>query len=259
MKQPMLKIIKYVVYDILRNRILIGYTVLLLAISLSLFNMEDDSTKGTLSLTNIILIIVPLVSIIFSTIHFYNSYEFIELMMAQPVNRRTILLSEYFGVSISLLAAFFVGTGIPVLLYDGSGTGFIVFLSGMMLTQVFVSLAFWASVITRDKAKGIGLSLMLWFYFSLIYDGIILFFLFSFNDYPLEKPILALTCLNPVDLGRILILLKLDISALMGFTGALYKQFFGSRMGLVFSLLVMSAWIVIPLFFAVRIFSKKNV
>jgi len=254
----MFKITKYVVYDILRNRILIGYTILLLIISLSLFNLEDDSMKGTLSLTNIILIIVPLVSIIFSTIHFYNSYEFIELLVAQPINRKTILLSEYLGVSFSLFAAFFIGIGIPVLLYDASSTGLMLLLSGFMLTQIFVSLAFWASVITRDKARGIGLSMMIWFYFSLIYDGIILFFLFSFNDYPLEKPILAITCLNPIDLGRILILLKMDISALMGFTGALYKDFFGTYTGLLFSMIMMSIWIVVPMLFAVRIFNRKN-
>ena len=254
----MYKLIKYVVYDILRNRILLGYTLLLLTVSLSLFNLEDDAAKATLSLTNLILIIIPLVSIIFSTIHFYNSYEFIELLVAQPLNRRTILLSQYFGVSISLLAAFFVGIGIPVLLYNAGETGFILLLSGMLLTQIFVSIAFWASVVTRDKAKGIGLSLMIWFYFSLIYDGLILFFLFSFNDFPLEKPILALTCLNPIDLGRILILLKMDISALMGFTGALYKDFFGSAFGLVFSIVVMSIWIIIPMLFAIRIFNRKN-
>jgi Cu-processing system permease protein len=254
----MLKLIKYVVYDILRNRILLGYTLLLLTVSLSLFNLEDDAAKATLSLTNLILIIIPLVSIIFSTIHFYNSYEFIELLVAQPLNRRTILLSQYFGVSISLFTAFFVGIGIPVLLYNASSTGLILILSGMLLTQIFVSIAFWASVVTRDKAKGIGLSLMIWFYFSLIYDGLILFFLFSFNDFPLEKPILALTCLNPVDLGRILILLKMDISALMGFTGALYKDYFGSAFGLVFSIVVMSIWIIIPMLFAIRIFNRKN-
>ena len=150
----MLKLIKYVVYDILRNRILLGYTLLLLTVSLSLFNLEDDAAKATLSLTNLILIIIPLVSIIFSTIHFYNSYEFIELLVAQPLNRRTILLSQYFGVSISLFTAFFVGIGIPVLLYNASSTGLILLLSGMLLTQIFVSIAFWASGVTSfSKTK----------------------------------------------------------------------------------------------------------
>ena len=45
------------------------------------FNMEENSSKAMLSLLNIVLIVVPLISMIFTTIHYYNSYEFIELML----------------------------------------------------------------------------------------------------------------------------------------------------------------------------------
>src|SRR5674476_1532939 len=68
----MKKIIKYVITDILRNKIVIAYTVLLLAISFSVFNLEDNTSKGLLSLMNIVLIVVPLICIIFSTIYVYN-------------------------------------------------------------------------------------------------------------------------------------------------------------------------------------------
>ena len=64
----MKKIIKYVIIDIMRNKIVLAYTFCLLLISMSIFNMEDNSAKGLLSLLNIILIIVPLVSIMFSAI-----------------------------------------------------------------------------------------------------------------------------------------------------------------------------------------------
>ena len=73
----MKKLIKYVMLDILRNRILIGYTFFLLAISLGVFNLEDNTSKALLTLLNIILIVVPLLSIIFSTIYVYNASEFI--------------------------------------------------------------------------------------------------------------------------------------------------------------------------------------
>ena len=92
----MAKVIKYVVYDIIRNRFVMGYTMLLLVMSFSFFGFESDSNKGLLSMLNIILMIIPLVSIIFSTIHFYNSYEFLELLSAQPMSRKTIFFSQYF-------------------------------------------------------------------------------------------------------------------------------------------------------------------
>ena len=77
----MKKIIKYVMTDILQNRIVFVYTVFLLVTSFSVFSLEDSNSKGLLSLLNIILLIVPLVSIIFSTIYVYNSAEFIELLL----------------------------------------------------------------------------------------------------------------------------------------------------------------------------------
>jgi Cu-processing system permease protein len=39
----------------------------------------------------------------------------------------------------------------------------------------------------------------------------------------MEKFTLLLSALNPIDLGRIFMMLKMDVSALMGYTGALYK------------------------------------
>jgi Cu-processing system permease protein len=40
------------------------------------------------------------------------------------------------------------------------------------------------------------------------------------------------SCLNPVDLTGILILLKIDMSALMGATRAVFQNFFGNQWGM---------------------------
>lgn len=124
-----------------------------------------------------------------------------------------------------MCTAVIIGIGIPVLMYYPSEAGIMLVLSAVLLTLVFISFAVLTSVIARDKSRGIGMSILLWFFFALIYDGLLLWIVFSFSDYPLEQPILILTALNPVDLARILVLLKLDLSALMGYTGALYRKF----------------------------------
>ena len=254
----MLKLSKYVLYDILRNRVVIAYTAFLLLVSFSLFQMEVNSSKAVLSLLNIVLIVVPLVSMVFSTIHWYNSYEFIELMLTQPISRRKVLLSEFAGIGSSLVTAFLVGVGIPVLLYNFDSTGIALLLVGSLLTLVFTAIAFLASIKSRDKARGIGAALLLWFYFALIFDGLLLLVLFTFSDYPLEKIILALSSFNPIDLGRIYLMLQMDVSALMGYTGAVYKDFFGSQAGLLYTLGIMLVWIAAPLLLAIRSFNKKD-
>ena len=254
----MFKLSKYVLYDIVRNKVILGYTAFLFIVSFSLFNMEDNSSKAILSLLNIVLMVVPLISMIFTTIHYYNSYEFIELMLSQPMSRKRILLSEYGGVGLSLMSSFLIGIGIPVLLYSPDSVGLSLLFTGVSLTLVFTSLAFLTSVKARDKARGIGFALLLWFYFALIYDGLILLILFTFSDYPLEKATLILSALNPIDLGRISIMLKMDVSALMGYTGALYKDFFGSGAGILFTVGIMMLWILFPLWWALRVFKKKD-
>ncbi|MBL7863029.1 MAG: ABC transporter permease subunit [Cyclobacteriaceae bacterium] len=252
------RIIKYVFYDILRTRFILFYTVFLLICTFAFFQLDNDFGKVVLSLMNVVLMAVPLVSVVFTTIHFFNSYEFIELMLAQPINRRSIFLSEYLAVASSLCLAYVVGIGFPFLLYGAWQPIYTLLITGVFLTLVFVSLAFFSSVLTRDKAKAIGIALLFWFYFSLIYDGILLWVVYTFSDYPLEKLTLALIAFNPVDLARIIMLLQLDISALMGYTGAFYKNFFGSNLGLIFSISLLMLWVLWPLLFAMRIFSRKD-
>lgn len=254
----MFKISKYVLYDILRNKVVVAYTAFLLIVSMSLFQMEENSSKAVLSLLNIVLIVVPLVSMVFSTIHWYNSYEFIELMLTQPISRKKVLWSEYTGISSSLVTAFLIGVGVPVVIYNFNSTGLALILVGSLLTLVFTSIAFLASVKSKDKARGIGAALLLWFYFALIYDGLVLTILFAFSDYPMEKVTLLLSSLNPIDLGRIYLMLQMDVSALMGYTGATYKDFFGSSIGLLYTLGIMLIWMIVPVWLALRSFNKKD-
>lgn len=254
----MLQLPRYIVYDIIRSKVVLLYTAFLLAICFSFFSMEENSYKAILSLLNIVLLVVPLVSIIFATIHFYNSYEFIQLMLSQPISRSRILLSEYAGVVFSLSVGFIAGVGLPVLLYSNNFSGWALVLSGLLLTWVFTAIAFWAAVKARDKAKGIGVALLLWFYFAILYDGLLLIVLFGLQDYPMEKATLAMAACNPIDLTRIFMMLQLDVSALMGYTGALYKDFFGSAWGILFTTGILLLWVALPLWHAVYSFNKKD-
>jgi Cu-processing system permease protein len=255
----MIRVGKYVVYDLIRSRFVLIYSALLMAITLTVVSMDSDVGKSTLSLLNIVLLVVPIVSATFTAIHFYNSYEFIELLLSQPVARKTVFFAEYFAVAIALSLAFLLGAGIPLLIMNFSDSSVYLVIGGVLLTFVFVALAFAASVSTRDKAKGIGIALLLWFYFAVIYDGFVLYVIYAFNEYPLEKVTLALISLNPVDLTRILILLKLDLSALMGYTGAFYQRFFGSGAGTLYSAAFVMVWIAIPMFYAWRRFAHKDI
>jgi Cu-processing system permease protein len=251
-------ITKFVITDILKNKIILFYALILCVFSWSIFSLEDNTSKGIMSLLNIILLTVPLVSIIFSNIYMYNSAEFIELLVSQPVKRSSIWTSLFIGLSLALNAAFFVGIGIPVLIFVPFMTAITVIITGMLITTIFVSIAMLCSILMRDKARGIGLSIILWLFLSLIYDGLVLFFMFQYADYPIEKPMAILAALNPIDLARIQVLLHVDAAALMGYTGAIFKKMFGTFAGYIVSLVLMLAWTVFPFLISLKLFNKKD-
>lgn len=252
------KLLKYIIFDLLRSKVILFYAIFLFIFTYLVIYLGSDVSKALVSILNIVLLLVPLVSIIFGTMYFYNMREFMELLLAQPVSRRNIFLGEYVGLSLSLSVGFVIGTGVPLLIFGINKSSFFLLMVGSLLTFVFVGLSFLASVLTNDKVKGIGISILIWFYMSIIFDGLILLILFLFDEYPLEKALLVLITLNPIDLGRIMILLNLDISVLMGYTGALYKKIFGTWIGMGSSFTLLILWIIIPAFIALKIFNKKD-
>ncbi|HEU4554934.1 MAG TPA: ABC transporter permease subunit [Chitinophaga sp.] len=251
-------IIKYVLLDLLRNRTVIVYTLLLAVLTVSVSGIGDNTAKGLLSLLNVTLLFVPIISILFSTIYFFNSAEFTELLLAQPIKRGTLLLAEYTGIATALGIAYLAGVGLPVcLLYDGLAAITLI-ISGVLLTLIFSALALLIFVLFKDKTRGIGAAIITALFFMLLFDGLLLSFIYSFSDYPIEQPLLGLISLNPVDLARILVLLQLDVAVMMGYSGALFKQFLGSVTGSVYTVVCMLCWTVIPLLIAARVFKKKD-
>jgi Cu-processing system permease protein len=102
------------------------------------------------------------------------------------------------------------------------------------------------------------MAILLWLFTAVIYDGLLLAFLVIFDEYPLEKISIGITLFNPIDLSRILILLRLETAALMGYTGAVFEKFFGTAQGILISFFTLILWVVLPLMLFVRKVSRKD-
>ncbi len=259
----MLKIFKYSFFDVLRSRWTIIYFLFFLISTLSLLYLSNSLSKAIASLMNVALAIIPLISIVFGVMHYYNSRDFIDLLLSQPIKRKDVFLGQFSGLASSLSASFFLGTIIPFAIYGVFVSGEIwdfgiLAVAGLFLTFIFVALSFFISMINEDKIKGFGFAILIWLFLSVLYDGLILLFFVSFSDYPLETPSILFTILNPIDLSRVLILLKLDISALMGFTGAVFNQFFGTSSGMLVSFLSLIFWLTLLLWGIRHISQKKD-
>lgn len=259
----MFKVLKYSFFDLIRSRWTYAYLAFFLLVTFGLLNFSPDISRTIISLMNIVLILCPLIGTLFGALYYYNSREFIDLLLALPLPRRSIFLGKYLGLSLSLVLSFIIGVSLPMALFGIFSTdqllNFLVLLStGIFLTFIFTAISFLVTLRFENPIRGFGIVIFIWLFLAVIYDGILLVTMMYFENYPLDRFALIMTLFNPVDLSRVLIMLQLDISALMGYTGAVFRKFFGSGSGMAIAFSALIVWVIIPVLFFLRISRKKD-
>ena len=259
----MFKIIKYSFVDLIRSRWSYVYFVFYLLLGYVMLFINNDLSKAIITLMNIILVLTPLIGTLFGVIYYFNSREFIELLLAQPIRRSAIFAGQYIGLSLSLTLSLVLGLGIPFAIYGIFESAEIfnflsLLLVGAFLSFIFVALSYNIALVNENRIRGFGFAILMWLFLAIVYDGLFLISMLVFYDYPLDKFALTATMFNPIDLSRILILLKLDISALLGYTGAVFQNFFGTSSGLMMSVGVLVLWILFPLWRIIIVSGKKD-
>lgn len=259
-----LTIVSYQWKDLFRDKWLIGYALIYLILTDALIRFGGGGPKALMSLSNIMLLFVPLVSLIYGVLYLYQSREFVELLLAQPLDRKSLFAGLYGGLAVPLCLAFVAGAGLPLLytgvwVQTGVDTMVTVFGLGIALSLIFVAIGFLFGLrYFHERVKGFGYALLSWLLLAVLYDGLILLVVSTFSDYPLEKVIIGLSIINPIDLARIGVLLNFDISALMGYTGAVFNRFFGSYLGLMVSVGFLLLWIALPTWRGLKLFNSKD-
>jgi len=257
------KIAGYQLRDIARSRWLFGYVLFFLLVTDALLRFGGGGEKALLSLMNVVLFVIPLVTLVFSTVYLYNAREFIELLLAQPIRRHQLFGGLYLGLVIPLSVGFAAAVGLPFVFHRAVATsqpGTIpsLLLVGMILTFIFTAIAFFIVSRSEDRLKGLGIAIATWLLFGILYDGLVLLFLAIFADHPIERPVLGLMLLNPIDLARVALLLQFDVSALLGYTGAVLRKFFETTTGLAITISALVFWIMGPVALGLRAFQRKD-
>ncbi|MCB0793834.1 MAG: ABC transporter permease subunit [Flavobacteriales bacterium] len=254
----MIKVFKYTLIDLARNRAMLGYALLLLLVSEGLFQLEGDPMKAFLGLVQVVIALVPLIAMLFTIVYGYDVLEFTQLLAVQPIGRSAILGGQVLALSVSLLLAQGFGLGLPLLVHFPTRVALVLTVTGSALVLVFSALGTLIALSQREKARGVGIGLGVWFVFVLVYDALLMWLMFALSDRPIEPWVVPLAALDPIDLARIMVMLEVDLAAMMGYSGALYKEFFGSTGGMAVALGTLMLWIVVPIAFAFRTFRGKD-
>lgn len=243
--------------QMVRSRPFLAYVVALGAIVATLALFGGDPAKVSLTLASVLLLIVPLITLVLIALQQYNNREFTELLLAQPISRRAVYWGQWTGMTLALVG----GCVLPLVggsFVWGNYDGGVLAAAAIVLTLCFSALAYRLAVGQPDKARGIGLALMVWLYCAVLYDAILVVAMAILEDYPIEKALIVLLALNPIDAVRVALLLHSDASALMGITGAAIREFFGTGRSLLVIALVVIGWIGYPLLRGDRIFRRRD-
>ena len=249
--------------NVLRSRWLLGYALFFLVVTDALLRFGGGSGKALLSVMNVVLLVVPLVATVFGTTWLYDAREFTEVLLAQPLGRGRLFAGLYLGLAVPLALALVAGVGVPFAVHGFSSAGdratlAVLLATGAALTLAFVAIAFLIAVRAEDKVRGLGTAIVTWLALTLVYDGLVLLVTTALGDYPIERPLLAMLLANPVDLARVQLLLRFDVSALMGYTGAVFADFFAGRTGPAVAATMLLLWIAAPAALGLRAFRRKD-
>lgn len=259
--RAVMRIARPQVRNVLRSRWLVCYLVFFVTIAEGLLRFTGGDAKMILSLANIVLFVVPMVTVIYGTIYLYNSREFIELLLAQPIKRSSLFGGLYIGLAAPLILALVLGISLPFVFHgfaEGQRTALLILVAGgAALTAIFTAIAFSVALRFEDRLTGLGAGLAIWLLLALVYDGLLLLVI-SMSEQPMEKGLLVAALANPIDLVRIALLLQFDVAALMGYTGAVFRRFFSPGTGAAILVVAIAAWIALPVAGGFLRFRRKD-
>ena len=254
----MTRIARHLIIDLLKNRVLLGTLLLFIVAGWGTFYIESQPQKASLVLMQVSLLALPLITMVFGCIYYYNSHEFIELLLSHPIRRRSVIQSFYISLSSAFSLCYLVGVGLPLLIFHPVAESVFLLASGLLLTWTFCGIALCVSTAVHDRVKGMGITLILWAIFAFLYDGLLIYIMYQFGQYPIEDVIMALSFLNPIDIARIAVIMQTDAAAMMGLSGAIFVDFFGSTWGIIASFGSLLVWAVAMYFLALRNFAKRD-
>ena len=228
----------------------------------------QDFARTAASLVQLVLLLVPLVSLLIGVLSLAPERGAAELLFSQPVSRRTILLGKLLGLFEALVGAQALGFGAAgLVIFSQSGSegiaGFLMlFAASAALTAIFLGLAalLAAAAIGRRRTRALALALVVWFVAVVLFDVAALGLASLLPSGPASRVLIVAVIVNPVDAVRTATLLGIEGAAAFGAASLAFLRFTkgpwgaGALLGL--SLLF---WIAVPALAAVERLRRTDV
>jgi Cu-processing system permease protein len=219
-------------------------------------------SRTALSLVSLLLYLVPLVAVVQGAGALSKRGGWLELLMAQPVSRRQIVIGEFLGLWLAAGGSIACGVAAGsagVWLRAGGDPGALGMLLALALglAMVFTAVGLALGAVFAQRGTALAAALGVWFACVVLYDLCIVGLTALLEGGSLERILVLAAAANPVDAARILALGAFVGRTLFGATGAAVTALLGPAGRLILSG-VMVAWVAISLVVAVRLFERRE-
>ena len=261
--------------DGLRNRWVLSITLVfaLLAMGLAYFGASASGMVGftslattIVSLASLAIFLIPLIALLlaYDTIVGEEEQGTLLLLLTYPIGKVQLLAGKFVGHAAILAVSTAVGFGVAGVLIgfmsDALGDAelwraFAFFiLTSILLGWVFVAIAYIASVVASEKSRAAGVALLVWFWFVLVFDLLLLGALVATKGSHGGDWLPYLLLLNPTDVFR--------LANLAGFEAARnYTGLAAVATGPLFQpgvlAAILAAWVAVPLGAALWLFQRR--
>ncbi|NJM06258.1 ABC transporter permease subunit [Candidatus Gracilibacteria bacterium] len=253
--------------------LLCGGLFALLALALAFVGMRSVGLNGVagfsrtaIALLNLVLYLVPLLALLLSISSMAAEREegALEVLLAQPIARRTVVFGKWMGLAAALAIALcggFGSAGLVIAVAGGdtsAGDYLLLVVRSFGLGLAFISLGLWLACSSSSRLRALTWGLLLWFSSVLLYDLLVVGATALFGGSALMTMLGLLLMANPVDLVRVAALIQLGGADSFGLTAQALIGFLRGLRGSALLVLALLAWIIVPLFGAVRAFGRRD-
>jgi len=227
----------------------------------------QDFARTSASLVQLVVLVVPLAALLMGVLSLAPERGTAELLYAQPISRREILVGKLLGLFAALAAAEFVGFGLAGLVVfsstgeEGGGGYALLVGSSLLLTGAFLAIAALIAVgaVGRKRVRALAVALVVWFAAVILLDLVALGVASLLPSTAASRLLIVSVIANPAGAVRTGALLGIEGTAAFGSASLALLRFTGGpwRTALLLGLSLV-AWVVLPAAAAARRLSRVD-
>ncbi len=225
---------------------------------------------GTIAgMMSIVTFLIPIIGLMLGYAAIVGEKESgsLQLLLSYPVHRYEVLLGKFVGLSAVLAVASLIGFGVSGLVIGLNVSGmqwgqYGVFIGGSFLVGfAYIALALCFSAVLQKRSTALGVSVLLWFLFAIIWDTILMVALVATDNIRFSSTGAFTTpgwyqvaaLVNPVTAYQTLV--AINIEAVSANIPGELPWFYSTPVALA----VLLTWIAVPLLAGYAIFRRKDI